>query len=291
MCLDIYVFSFYGVILKLLMISLQNTDKPLVLPSSNKKNSNQSYVIPTAQVLDNTYELGISSISFASTKKPQVASVVVPVTTAPTLTKSTQSHELEFPQKDWICILYITFTLFLATCTIVAPSYTSQIAVLLCPLFTYTVMVHSFIGKTNKIISTLGLMIILFYPVVVVFNSASMLVTIFVMFMLFCGMRVIYDKYSMIQATLMLLIFFCTLISIMVYAVYPKTIYGAHAAFLCMCVMACTSVLLTDKGTYKLKFYPLSNVLPSSNNSSNDLSKSGSVKLASTKTFSAFIGT
>ena len=123
------------------MISLQNTDKPLVLPLSSKKNNNQSYVIPTAQVLDNTYELGISSISFASTKKPPVASVVVPVTTATSSsnTKNTHSQELEFPQKDWICILYITFTLFLATCTIVAPYCTSQIAVLLCPLFTYTV--------------------------------------------------------------------------------------------------------------------------------------------------------
>ena len=277
------------------MISLLNPDTNIVINPVVKKpvsNVGQSYLFPTAQVTENTYELGIASISLASSKKNQsnsnngIIPVAKPIHTAQnvqamssSLKKPTFSKEIVFPQKDWICMLYLMFALFLATCTIVANYYTTQVAIMLCPLFTYTVIVHSFIGNSNSVITYTGLLVICCYPFTLVFSNAYILVTLFVLFIFFCLLRVFQDKYTAIQISLFSMILMCAIIAIVVYAVYPKTVYGAHAAFLCLCVMACFSVYLTERGTYKLKFYPFATVTQSDHSSNN----------ASSKTLSSFL--
>lgn len=225
-------------------LSLQDLSKPMNVSFANKK-SGQNYMYNPSQNT-NTFELQIPSISFNKHSMPQniKPEVIIPI--------KFEAYELLLPNKDMLCLLYVFFSITMAIANLLVPYYQTYAAILLCPIFTITVLAHCIITQ-NKWNMYLGMLVILVYPCVLVYNSYITLILIFILFTLFCVFKILFTStINCMHLALIMLLLICSLVGIIVYQVYPKSIHGIHASFLSTCILACTVVILTKKVSFKI---------------------------------------
>jgi hypothetical protein len=235
-------------------LSIQDLSKPLNVSFVNKK-SGQNYMYNAPQSTNsNSFELQIPSISFNKQTNVQNNKVEVilqkPVYNNTTATNDT--YEFMLPNKDIICLMYVCFAVIMAIANLLIPVYQTQAAILLCPVFTVTILAHGFITQNIWNIY-MGGVIILFYPVVLVYNTYVTIIIIFVLFTIFCVFKLLFStSINWMHKALIVLLLMCSLTGIIIYQVYPKSIHGIHASFLSTCILACSVVIMSKKTSFKV---------------------------------------
>lgn len=224
-------------------LTIQDPTKPLVVNFSNKKAaSNYFYNEPL------NLDFSLPSITF-SNKNSGSKEIILPVKKSEEDTSDTK--EILLPHPELICLLYFCYAICIGIGNLLFPYYTAQVALLFCPLFTITVIAHTIITQ-NLVNFVLGLILVGIYPLVVFLNVNYAYVTFLCLFNMFCSYKVFTSKIRYVHIIVTSVFILASIIGIIVYQVYPKSIHGMHAAFLSTCMLACASVLFCKKCSYKV---------------------------------------
>lgn len=219
-------------------LTIQDHSQPLVLPSSNKKIGQNYFVHETPP----RTEMSIPSITLCSTvKKHEVVSE----------NKKKDCQEYTLPNVEILSVLYIAYTVLLATTSIILPHYITVVALVLGPLFTIILLSHACISLSKKNI-ILGVMLVFLYPMILIWNTPWMYITFLLLFTLFCMLIALSSNPKFVSLGLLLMLVICSGIGIVIYQVYPRTIHGLHASFLCSCVLACSTIYLVRHRSFKV---------------------------------------
>jgi hypothetical protein len=237
----------------------------MVVSLLNKKGS-QSYFFNDNNSQDNHVPLGLPSITFSNKNAPG-KDIVIPIVTN-THKKNedeTITNEFYLPGSEIICMFYVFYTIGLGIGAILFPYYVAQIALFLAPIFTVTVLSHCFI-QFHLYTLILGIFLVVVYPVVIILQLPTLIVTYLMIFTLFCVSKAVMASKSWVYLLIVFVLVCASTMGVIVYEVYPRSIHGMHAAFLCTCILACSNVIFSRKQTYKVVCvsYPSSiNVLAS----------------------------
>ena len=223
-------------------LTIQDPTKPLVVNFSNKKAaSNYFYNEPSS------LDFHLPSISFAS-KPPK--DIVVPVKKSDD-NDVTETKEIDLPNPELVCQLYFLYAICTGIGSLLFPYYSTQVALFFCPLLTITVLAHTMITQ-SQVNFVLGMILIFVYPVIVLANVNYAYVAFLSLFNIFCAYKVFTSKIKYVQIIITSVFMLASLVGILVYQVYPKSIHGMHAAFLSTCMLACASVLFCKRCSYKV---------------------------------------
>lgn len=245
--------------------SLQDPAKPMVVSLLNKKGA-QSYFFNETTNTDNHIQLGLPSITFSNKATPN-NDIVIPVVTN-THKKNdedTVTKEFPLPGSEVICLFYVFYTICMGIGAILFPYYIHQIALFLAPIYTITILAHCIV-QFHVYTLILGIFLVVTYPVVILLQLPWLLIGYLLLFTLFCVSKACMTSRSWVYLLIMFILVCSSTTGIIVYQVYPRSIHGMHASFMCTCVLACFTVLFSRKQTYKVVCvsYPSSiNVLAS----------------------------
>lgn len=164
--------------------------------------------------------------------------------------------ELYLPTRDAVCLMYLCYLVLMGLVNLLLPYYTFYMAIMLCPLFTVSVLSHCVVLYSfwNTM---LGVVVCILYPLVVIFSMFSWPVSVFVVLMLvFCNLAVVLQtSYPAPVAQSMRYLHACAyvglsiscLVGILTFQVYPQSIYGLHAAVLALACLCCASLIMAAK--------------------------------------------
>ena len=227
-------------------LTLQDPSKPLVVNLPPKKPVQSGYFFNDTS--STTIEMGMPSITFSSSKHtPSKDDIVIPMVKK----HEEEKHGIPLPTAEVICLGYICYTICMGIGAILFSYYLNHLAFFFCPLFTLTVVGHILL-HFHVTSGVMGGVLIVLYPLVADCGVSVAYIVFLFCFMAFCLVKVISHKINIMFIALMLLLVVCAVIGIIVYEVYPRSIHGLHASFLCTCILACTSVMILPKQHYKI---------------------------------------
>lgn len=170
--------------------------------------------------------------------------------------------DLYLPTRDVVCQMYCCYLVMIGLVNIVLPPYTYYLAVMLCPLFTVSVLGHCMILYSfwNTFI---GLIVCILYPLVVIMSSQHWVVSMYVILVLFfCNTSILMQtsypgpvSQSMryLHASVYVGLSVSCLVGIFTFQIYPKCIHGLHAAVLALACLCCASLIMAAKPrTYRI---------------------------------------
>lgn len=250
--------------------TIQDPSKPLKVTLLNKKHG-QSFFATEQNVNSGTSSFGLPSITFSSKAKTSGIEMNVPVIAGKKkddnsaeksiiIAKKNVEDEDETvvqafsipPLAEIVCFMYILYGTCMGIGVILFSSYMTEISLLFCPLFIVAVGLHACLTLSMSM-GVLGIGLIAVYPVIILVHQMWLVVVYIFFFMCFCLGKVFYHRISMLVKGIIFLFVVCSIIGVLVYQVYPRSIHGLHAAFLCNCMLACTSVLAGKKISFKVE--------------------------------------
>ena len=104
--------------------------------------------------------------------------------------------DLYLPSRDVVCQMYCCYLVLMAIISLILPYYAFYLAVMLCPLFTVSVLGHCMVLYSfwNTF---LGIVICILYPMVVIFSMMPWALSVFVVLMLvFCNLGVMLQVFG-----------------------------------------------------------------------------------------------
>lgn len=244
-------------------LSIQDTSKPLVVSLLNKK-AGQSYLFTETANDNNTnnIEFGMPSITFSGKVAPSKDMII---SHSKKGEDENENYAFKLPGFEIICLLYIFYCVVMGIGAILFPYYLWDIAIFTCPLLTITILAHTLVNF-NRYVAVLGAALVLCYPIVIVMGQVPLVIAFLSLFMVFCLWKALLQKINYIFLSTVFILVVCSAMGVIVYQVYPKSIHGLHASFLCTCILACATVIFAPKHSYKvvcISHAPSINVLAS----------------------------
>lgn len=223
-------------------LTLQDPSKPIVFNMTNKK-AGQNYMYNSS----NDMEFGLPSISFGkknTINSSKTAQVVI-------INEPTVQTDIKLPLKHLVCQGYILYAITLGITGVLLPYYVNTVAFFLTPLLCITILGNCIITQ-SRIHSLLGVSLIVIYPVLVYMNNTYLLISFMFIFIVFLLVSLLPEKLTYVYLSIVSLLVLCTFIGIIIYQVYPRSIHGVHASFLSLCLLTCTTIIISRKKNYKI---------------------------------------
>jgi hypothetical protein len=255
-------------------LALQDPSKPLVVSSvlsSKKTSSNSSGFILNDHSLASNFEFKFPSINFASNTGPNTTTVTnqtngangnnkqqpateldIPIIKKRSSTDNEiESSTLSLPTNEVLSLMYIFYTVCMGIGVILLPHYSVTIALLFSPFFIVTIGIHALVNFSIPSLG-LGILLVTLHPLVIMLAMQYVLVGYLTLFIVFCLSKLMHQKIKVLFLGVIFMLIVCVLIGIVVYQVYPRSVHGIHASFLCSCVLVCTTLLFQPKYKYRI---------------------------------------
>lgn len=149
---------------------------------------------------------------------------------------------------DLLWQLYAFYAVLMGLATLLIPHYVDTVALLLCPVFTFIVACHGSMAR-HVICLYIAVLVVFMYPIVFLYYKSSQAVPVayYLLFLVFIGMTAWFEKFQRYLWIAMAVLLSGSVVGIIVYYVYPKSIHGIHATAMAMTVLTCTTLFFSQK--------------------------------------------
>lgn len=223
-------------------LTLQDPSKPMVFNMTNKK-AGQNYMYNSS----NDMEFGLPSISFGkknTINSSKTASVVI-------VNEPVVQTDIKIPLKHLVCQGYVLYSIVIGITGVLIPYYVNTVAYCLTPLLCITILGNCILTQ-SKMHSMLGLALIILYPLLVYLNNTYLLISFILIFVVFLLVSLLSERLTYLYLSIVSFLVLCTFIGLIIYQVYPRSIHGVHASFLSLCILTCTTIIISRKKNYKI---------------------------------------